>query len=290
MSRAAEAVLQSAAALPITGPFERWTALQLGCPARRARLVQAAEHAVWERIAERYDAESSLAEAAPYLVEWVAGQLGPDDDLLDVGAGTGAFALPLSRRVRAVTAAEPSPGMLRVLTRKRAAANLANVAIVQSGWEGDQEEPHAVVLGVNSLYRVLDLRAWFDAVHRLARRRIVVILTDGRQPPIPAPVEAALPPGRVPPVAGPNELEAALRVIVGPAGYERSEWRVGREYHFADPADATARLLGPFGLTPDERGRAEEAIRVALTPRRARSSYILRTEHRVVGLTWSPPA
>jgi len=267
----------------LADPFERWTALQLGCPARRARLEEAAEHAVWERIAERYDAESSLARAAPELVDWVAGLVRPEDDLLDVGAGTGAFALPLARRVRAVTAAEPSPGMLRVLTRKRDEAEATNLAVVRSGWEADSLEPHAVVLGVNSLYRVLDLRAWFDRVRRLARRRVVVILTDGRQPPVPESVLAALPPGRVPPVAGPAELEAALRTIVGPRGYRREEWRARREYAFASPADAVARLLGPFALTPDEERLAEEAIG-------ARASLLLRSDHRVVGLTWSPPA
>ena len=326
MRSATEVRVGPLAASAVSDPFERWTALQLGCPARRARFDEAAEHAVWERIAERYDRESSLAVAAPELVAWVASLLDAEDDLLDVGAGTGAFALPIARHLRAVTAAEPSPGMLRVLARKRDRAEAPNLTVVRAGWEDDRLKPHAVVLGVNSLYRVLDLRAWFDRVHRLARRRVVVILTDGRQPPIPASVAAALAPGRVPPVAGPTELEDALRAIVGPGGYARSEWVVRRAYTFEDPADAAARLLGPFQPTAHELARAEEALRsggphptqsaverpsprprprpdAAPSPARGRGGkggeglrprvrapYLMRSDHRVVGLTWSPPA
>jgi hypothetical protein len=113
-------------------------------------------------------------------------------------------------------------------------------------------------------------------------------LTDGRQPPVPASVVAALAPGRVPPVAGPTELEDALRAIVGPGGYARSEWVVRREYAFAEPANAAARLLGSFGLAEDELTRAEDALESVLIPTERR--LVLHTDHRVVGLTWSPPA
>ena len=43
--------------------------------------------------------------------------LGPDADVLDLGAGTGKLTRPLVERFRTVVAVEPDPGMRAVLTR-----------------------------------------------------------------------------------------------------------------------------------------------------------------------------
>jgi methylase of polypeptide subunit release factors len=53
---------------------------------------------------------------------------------LDVGAGCGALAVPLARRLREVTALEPSPAMARGLRRWAAEAGLANVTVVEAAW------------------------------------------------------------------------------------------------------------------------------------------------------------
>lgn len=52
---------------------------------------------------------------------------GPDDVVLDVGAGTGLLALALAPRVAKVCAIDISPAMLERLAMKAATANLANV-------------------------------------------------------------------------------------------------------------------------------------------------------------------
>ena len=41
------------------------------------------------------------------------------DTVLDIGAGTGKYALPLAKQVTAVTAIEPSPTMLNKLKRRK---------------------------------------------------------------------------------------------------------------------------------------------------------------------------
>lgn len=268
-------------------PFRRWTELQLGCPIRSRRLDPSADEAVWERLAERYDAESSLAEAAPELVDWVASHLGPDDDVLDVGAGTGAFALPLAVGARAVTAVEPSAAMVRILTRKRDEAGLLNVRVVRCGWESLHDVPHAVALSVNALYRTLDVRSWLDRMHAHTRRDIVVILTDGREPAPPPALLDVAGEQRLPPSAGPAELETIVRLVVGPENYERREWRVQREYVFRDADEAVARLLGPIDLTPEARALAREIVPTVTTS--CSRGLVLARSHRVVGLRWSPP-
>lgn len=68
----------------------------------------------------------------------VLGALGPAldgcQDALDVGAGFGALALPLARRLESVTGLEPSPAMARSLRAAAAASDLANVAVIEAAW------------------------------------------------------------------------------------------------------------------------------------------------------------
>ncbi len=67
-------------------------------------------------------------------------------DALDVGAGCGALALPLCRRLAAVTALEPTPAMTRALRAAAARAGLANVTVVESAWGEAPVGPHDLVL------------------------------------------------------------------------------------------------------------------------------------------------
>lgn len=265
-------------------PFAAWRAAQLACPSRRRRLDPAVDLAFWEEAAEHYDARSSLAVAAPGLIGWVAQHLKPADDVLDLGAGTGAFALPLAASGRSVSAVEPSPAMRTVLERRRSSEGLDNVRAVAAGWEDVQESPHAVVLAANSLYRVLDLRAWFETVHRLSQRLVIVILSEGRQPPLPPKVERLLLPKRVEPGAGPAELERALRTFL--SAYRRTIWTVTRSYLFDDADDASRRLLGPFEPTRTQLARARQVIPTLM--RRTDRGLRYDTEHRAFGFAWSP--
>lgn len=55
--------------------------------------------------------------------------------VLDIGAGSGAFAIPLAAMSRWVTAIEPSPTQVAQLSAAIARAGVHNVGIVQSRWE-----------------------------------------------------------------------------------------------------------------------------------------------------------
>jgi cyclopropane fatty-acyl-phospholipid synthase-like methyltransferase len=72
--------------------------------------------AFWERVAEAYDAES-LANRVPAVVVRVRALVPPGASLLDIGAGTGAFSVPLAAQASRVTALDYSPAMLRELGR-----------------------------------------------------------------------------------------------------------------------------------------------------------------------------
>jgi hypothetical protein len=62
-----------------------------------------------------------------------------------VGAGFGALALPLARRLEAVTALEPSAAMAGALRAGAASAGLSSVTVIEAAWGEAPVRPHDVV-------------------------------------------------------------------------------------------------------------------------------------------------
>jgi len=85
-----------------------------------------------EEAAERYD----LSEIARQDGERrTAGlEIDPSWSVLDIGAGPGTLALPLSRRARQVTAVEPSLAMVKRLERHIAEEGISNIRILPKRW------------------------------------------------------------------------------------------------------------------------------------------------------------
>jgi len=162
--------------------FERWAALQAWSNDVTNRLDESADLAFWERIADDYDADA-LATRVPAILERVRQLVPACATVLDVGAGTGAFALPLAEHTALVTALDYSRAMLRVLRSKlQAAAAPGNVRVVLARWEDAEVEAHDVVFAANALYRVADPRLALSKIVAVARRRGIVVWSIGRQP------------------------------------------------------------------------------------------------------------
>ncbi len=92
---------------------------------------------------ERADARSDYAErvlaAAADLVNDCA-------SAVDVGAGFGALALPLARRLRRGTAPEPSPPMADALEAAVRRERVTNLTVVRARWSADAVAPHDLVV------------------------------------------------------------------------------------------------------------------------------------------------
>lgn len=67
------------------------------------------------------------------ILEKMKSYLGPNSRVLDIGAGDGAYAVPLARVVREVTVVEPSKGQIRRLLRR--AEGLENIRVINKRWE-----------------------------------------------------------------------------------------------------------------------------------------------------------
>jgi ubiquinone/menaquinone biosynthesis C-methylase UbiE len=90
--------------------------------------------------------------------------------VVDLGAGTGRFALAAARRFRQVTAVDVSPAMLAVLRERAAAAGLSNLTCVQAGFLSyDHAGPPADAVHTrNALHQLPDF--WKAmALERIAR-------------------------------------------------------------------------------------------------------------------------
>jgi len=74
------------------------------------------------------DIQGEIQEVLDFL------DLQPDQSILEMGTGTGEFALAAARRCRKVYAVDLAEGMLRYAEKKAQARGLANVEFLQSGF------------------------------------------------------------------------------------------------------------------------------------------------------------
>ena len=100
----------------------------------------------------------------------------PGCTALDVGAGTGAWAAFLARHARAVTAVEPSSGMIEVMRGHLAAEGVTNVTIVQGAWPDVSVEPHDFTLCSHAMYGHPDLPGFLRRLIGCTRRVCFLVM------------------------------------------------------------------------------------------------------------------
>ncbi|MBI2865107.1 MAG: class I SAM-dependent methyltransferase [Chloroflexi bacterium] len=124
----------------------------------------------WQGRARQFDAavKRKLNRPDP-LRDFVVSQLGSHSTALDIGAGTGGWTIPLAKMARRVTAVEPSPAMISMLTSNLAAAGLNNVDVIRGSWEEVKADPHDVVICAHAMYTSPDLLAFVRKMEQAAR-------------------------------------------------------------------------------------------------------------------------
>jgi len=110
-----------------------------------------------------------------FLEPW----LSPRKTILDVGAGWGRHALPLTARVDWVTAVEPAEGMRELLEPA------PNLTVIASAWEDAAAAPADLVICCHVLYGVAEVVPFLEKLQASARERVFVYMRD-RPPPLPA--------------------------------------------------------------------------------------------------------
>jgi len=129
-----------------------------------------------EQHARRYDAKMDAAAAAEVALLQAAGHLGPGSTVVDLGTGTGQFAVAAAAVCGRVVAVDVSPLMLARLREKLAASGAAsNVETVDAGFLTYEHagEPADVVYSRFALHHLPDF--W----QAIALRRIAGMLRPG---------------------------------------------------------------------------------------------------------------
>ncbi|MBM4411190.1 MAG: class I SAM-dependent methyltransferase [Chloroflexi bacterium] len=87
----------------------------------------------------------------------------PDDTWLDIGAGGGRFAIPLSRRVARVVAIEPSEAMRATLASAATEAGRTNIEVHDPRWPAAGWTTSAdVSLAAHSIYDIREIAPFLD--------------------------------------------------------------------------------------------------------------------------------
>jgi SAM-dependent methyltransferase len=85
--------------------------------------------------AERYDS-TSRSEYDDRVMTTINGlDITPESRVLDIGAGPGTLAIPLSSRVQEITAVEPGEGMTAILNERMKKDGITTITILRKRWE-----------------------------------------------------------------------------------------------------------------------------------------------------------
>jgi SAM-dependent methyltransferase len=133
----------------------------------------------WQGIADRFRVD--LHRADDPLLAALASRLKSHHTLLDVGAGAGRLAVPLALRCNGVVAVEPSQAMVDALREDVDYYGIANLELVQAGWEEARVKPQDLVLCSHVLYTVREIGAFLQKLTYHARNEVWVVIY--REPP-----------------------------------------------------------------------------------------------------------
>ena len=191
----------------------------------------------------------------------------PDQVWLDVGAGAGRYALPLSLRVKQVIAVEPSASMRHALRTGVAEHGVKNIRIVGAPWpEALSSLGTPPVADVSLIahvgYDIEHIAPFVDALEQATRTRCVAVLTDRSPASVADPFWPIVHDEERVPLPALPELLAVLRA----RGRETELRRVERPPRtFESPAALETFVRGQLFIAPG--GAKDDRFRAALRDR-----------------------
>ncbi len=123
--------------------------------------------------------ERMSAEGYPgSLLETVARELDGLERVIDIGAGTGLFAIPLARAGHLVTAIEPSREMTAIMQEKMDDDASRRIGIHRCSWEEWRGWRHDAVLCAHSIYGMTDAKRSLEKMKALAGKTVLLVRDD----------------------------------------------------------------------------------------------------------------
>ncbi len=193
--------------------------------------------------------------------------LGEGGSVLDVGCGGGAGSLPLVPPATALTGVDSSADML-VAYREAALALGVEVATIRGTWPGDAgqvaDASHDVVVAQDVLYNVPDADAFVRACHRVARRRVVLVLPTVHPMAWTTPYWQRL--HGIDRPDGPTVDDVVAVLAEAGITAHRRTWTEGTLWSHADPQDAVVMVRTRLCLPEDRDDDVAAALEDAPPP------------------------
>ena len=124
-----------------------------------------------KRLVERYKAHArKRTERSDPLLDFVLKEMDERDTVVEIGPGTGRWTIPLAKKVKSLTAIEPTSGMVDMLKENIANAGLDNVEILSQTWEESSPSVHDIVICAHGMYGSPDLSGFVRKMDRFARK------------------------------------------------------------------------------------------------------------------------
>jgi len=131
----------------------------------------------WDRRARRYHASTKNTVASDPFFNKLRSIVTPQTSVLDVGAGSGRFALALAPLVKQVIAVEPNTAMLEHLRQDAHALNLTNISYSQNTWQDAPDGLQAdMVICSHVLYPIRDIVPFLAKLQHAARQRCYIYM------------------------------------------------------------------------------------------------------------------
>ncbi len=131
----------------------------------------------WERRAKNYHRSTKETAALDPLYLKLRQEVTRDTSVLDVGAGTGRFALALAPYAQHVTAVEPNTVMLNYLKRDAMGEELPNISLLYTSWQDAPTDLSAdIVVCSHVLYPIWDVDTFIAKLRAASRRACYIYM------------------------------------------------------------------------------------------------------------------
>jgi SAM-dependent methyltransferase len=106
------------------------------------------------------------------LLDTVINEIKPNDTVLDIGAGTGRWTIPLAKVAFRITAVDPSEAMLEILKRNSVESGVTEkIDIINTNWEQAEVESCDFVICFHAMYMSFDFAGFIHKMEAHAKRR-----------------------------------------------------------------------------------------------------------------------
>jgi 2-polyprenyl-3-methyl-5-hydroxy-6-metoxy-1,4-benzoquinol methylase len=131
----------------------------------------------WDRRARRYHDSTKDTVARDPFFKRLRSIITPQISVLDVGAGSGRFALALAPLAKQVIAVEPNASMLEYLRQDADALHLTNISYSHNTWQDAPDDLHAdIVICSHVLYPIRDIAPFLAKLQRAARQSCYIYM------------------------------------------------------------------------------------------------------------------